>query len=148
MSFTASNMSINKLAYFKFVTLNFIIIAGILFCFPPNGSVAFFSSSLPVLSIVLLCQYPLLARLQSWISRCGIFLLGMFFFLFLFGVVNTWNEPAGGAPAGSLIARLDGGLVMLIFGTIFGVWFYPLIVLINWLARRQLFPSVRNNITT
>ena len=133
-----------KSAYAKFVALNFIVIAIALFLgLPGRDTGGFLVRALIMVVPVLLCQYPILVRFKSWALKSLIFLLGMLVFLFLFGLSLFWNEQVGGMPAGSLVARLDGALRTVYFGTLLGIWFYPAVVIVNWLVRRQLFPDTR-----
>jgi hypothetical protein len=92
-----------------------------------------------VSAFVVLFQYPFLFRIASWWKRTGIFYLSMFIFLFIIGLVFSWNQDVGSHAAGTILALLDGITRMVIFGHVFGIWFLPIVISVNWLFKRWLF---------
>ena len=128
--------------YALFVILNGGIVFGSLCLFFPGKSS--FAQLLPVLlmaACVILGQYPALLSARSWWSKSGIFYLSMVLFFALFGLVVGWNIEVGSSEAGSLAARFDSAARMILFGHIFGGWLLPVVILMNWLFRKSLFPS-------
>ena len=83
-------------------------------------------------AIVILLEYrPMLACGGPW-SRAFVLYVSMLLFLFIFGVLACWNQTVGENPAGSWLARLDGGFRFSFFGQLFGgVIGYPLVLLAN-----------------
>lgn len=81
--------------------------------------------------LVILLEYkPMLACRGRW-SRALVLYASMLLFLFMFGVVAAWNETVGDNPAGSWLARLDAGFRSCVFGQIFGIIGYPLVLFAN-----------------
>ncbi len=97
---------------------------------------------IPILTIsvvIVFLQYPLLLVFRGWILKTIVFYLSMVTFLGCYGLVVSWNFAAGGYEAGTWNARFSGVLVIVLFGHLFGGIFLPVIVLINWLARKLTF---------
>ena len=98
-------------------------------------------------SLIILMQYRFLNKNIKWIWKIMIFYLSMVVFLFLFGITLSWNSSVGSNPAGSILARLDGGLRMMIFGQVFGgLFFFPMVVFINYLLKDKFFKTIKNSI--
>lgn len=108
---------------------------------PQDGqidSTIFLAMIVPTIIIVLI-QYPFINSTQSWILKLLFFYLSMLLFLFFFGLILSWNQEVGSNPAGSIIARLDGSARMVFLGHFFGLPYFPVIILFNFILRRKLF---------
>ena len=89
--------------------------------------------------VLIVAQYPLLIRSDSWLKKILVFYTSMFLFLALSGLVFSWNTAVGSNAAGTWAARLDGSFRFVFFGHIFGAWSFPLVVFANWLLRNWFF---------
>lgn len=69
---------------------------------------------------IIYFQYPIIIFKKNWLYRALIFYLSMNLFLFIFGIILSWNEYVGGHEIGSWAARLDAGFRMIFFGQLFG----------------------------
>ena len=93
--------------------------------------------ALPIIGL----QYPLLKKRKSWVYKSLVFYLSMLAFLFVFGIFISWESKVGGNDAGSWIARLDGGVRLVILGQIFSgalIW-YVIVLMINYLGKNFFF---------
>lgn len=129
------------LNYLKFLLLNIpiVLLPIIGFFLISKGTLLDILGITAVALAIIFFQYPILVLAKPWLLKIAVFYLSMVIFLFLYGVLVTWDFSAGGYEAGSLGARLHGGVVTTIFGHLFGGIFFPFIVLINWLLRKFLF---------
>lgn len=94
---------------------------------------------------IIFVQYPLLVLLKHWVLKFIIFYLSMVTFFFLYGAAISFSTPAGGYAAGSIDAIIHAGIVMNLFGHLFGgIIICPVIVLINWLLRKKTFVYTEN----
>ena len=130
------------LAYFKFFVINVLLIASYQWFVLARDSQVdfsfFVSMLLPAIAVILL-QYPFINSAKSWILKLLLFYLGMVLFLFIFGLIISWNISVGSNPAGSLSTRLDGSIRIVLFGHLFGLPYFPVVVLCNFLFRKQFF---------
>jgi len=95
-------------------------------------------STLIAIPIIVL-QYPLLILYRNWMYKTFIFYLSMLVYLFVFGMILTWNDKVGNNLAGSWSARFDAGLRLMIFGQIFGGFFgFVLVWFFNYLMAEKL----------
>lgn len=98
-----------------------------------------FLSIFAVAAGIILLQYPFLFAVQNWWLKLAVFYLSMVAFLALWGIFMLWDQAVGSHQAGTWLARIDGAGRVVVFGHIFGIWFLPVIILVNWLLRRKLF---------
>jgi len=92
--------------------------------------------SIPILFI----QYPILNWKANWIFRSLIFYASMLLFLFLFGILISWDSKVGSNNAGTWLARIDGGFRLVIFGQFFGgILGFVVITFFNFLFREKIF---------
>lgn len=129
-------------AYLKFFVINVLLIASYQWFFlARDGQVDipfFVSMLLPAIAVILL-QYPIINAAKSRILKLFLFYLSMVLFLFVFGLILSWNISVGSNPAGSLSTRLDGSIRIVLFGHLFGLPYFPVVVLCNFLFRKQFF---------
>lgn len=82
---------------------------------------------------IFILQYPLLKLINSWLYRTFVFYLSMNVFLLSYGIVQSlimMNRK-------ELSDNFEDGLKMIILGQIAGIIFLPVIVLVNWIARKS-----------
>jgi hypothetical protein len=61
----------------------------------------------------------------------------MFIFLFLFGLISYFIQDQ---PDNTWVDHIVGAFFMSIFGGLMkGIWLWPIVILVNWLLRKQLF---------
>lgn len=98
-----------------------------------------FISMFAVATGIILLQYPFLFTVKNWWLKLAVFYLSMVTFLALWGIFMSWNQAVGSHQAGTCLARIDGAGRVVLLGHLFGIWFLPVIVFVNWLLRRKLF---------
>jgi hypothetical protein len=136
---------INK-KYLKFVYYNliFVVLSMSIILYLSNGTGNSYPFDLVGISIIIaipiiVLQYPLLILNRNWIYRTVVFYLSMLVYLFIFGIILSWNEEVGDNLAGSWIARFDGGLRLMFYGQLFGGFFgFALVWFINYLLAEKL----------
>lgn len=112
--------------------------SGLLFFAAVSKGLAVLGWLLAVALPVLAIQEPLLRRHRSWWAWLLVFLLSMWTFFFVLGFASS-DGQVGSWEAGSLIGRLDGGVRSILFGTLFGGWLFPLVVVPNFLLGKWMF---------
>lgn len=138
------------LNYIKFLAVNLIIVLLPIIGFftlmsKTKEDLLFVLFTASIATGIVFLQYPVLVLVKYWILKIGVFYLSMCLFFFIYGLVNAWSFSAGGYEAGTWNARLSGGLIMIFFGHMFGFIFFPFVVLINWLLRKQFFVYTEQN---
>jgi hypothetical protein len=112
----------------------------VLYLFVPgkhNFSDPFYALMFPIAAGVIAIQYPFLNASKNWWFKILFFYLGMVLFLGILGLISGWSSPVGSSVSGGLSARADSVARTIIFGHFFGVWFLPVVVLVNWCLQKH-----------
>ncbi len=130
--------------YFKFLVLNFIIaVIPIILVFNWVSTkeeaflIALFAAGVAMMLFML--QYPLLVFVKPWAFKFGLLYLSMCLFFFIFGLISSLYERADGFSLDKIMLHLYDGVIWILVGHIFGIIFFPIVALLNWLLRKQMF---------
>lgn len=130
-----------NIKFYRFLTLNFFVVAAseAMLINAMNGvdndfPWIMFWIMIGVTIPIIVFQYPLLNVRTKWFYRSLIFYLSMLIFLFLFGLIWSWNQKVGSNEAGTWLARLDGSFRFAFMGHLIGWIALLLIILINWIT--------------
>lgn len=127
----------------RFALVNGALVVACLALFLPGKGNSFADlllAGLIAIGLVAL-EFPILVRVWNWWLKAVVFYVAMVLFFALFGLLVGWGLPVGSAPAGSWAARADAAGRMIVFGHLLGGWLWPVVVGVNWLLRRWLFPG-------
>jgi hypothetical protein len=121
---------------FVYYNLIFVVLTISIILYLSNGAGNSYPFNLVGISTIIatpiiVLQYPLLILKRNWVYKTFIFYLSMLVYLFILGMILSWNERVGGNLAGSWTARFDAGIRLMVFGQLFGglfgfalIWFY------------------------
>ncbi len=84
-------------------------------------------------------QYPILLYKTSWLYKTLIFFLTMLLFLFCYGFIE--NLLSNSQEKSLLDNALMGVMTTIFGGMMAGIWVTPVVVLVNWLFRNNLFST-------
>lgn len=127
--------------YFYFVLINsFLVNSTIALLFQLNNSGNPFpfnvlSITIPVATLIITLQYPILNLRNNWKYKTFVFYLSMIVFLFIFGTVFDMKYN-------NIPTALKNGLLMVFLGQLFGgiIGMLP-ILFVNYLLQDFLFPK-------
>ena len=96
----------NKHINFFLVNLSLVVLSTLLLLQFMNGTGNEYPSKMLGISILISIpmiyfQYPILNFKKNWIYKSLIFYLSMVIFLFIFGIVISWNQKVGNNDAGT-----------------------------------------------
>ncbi len=128
---------LDKKKYSLFFIINSL---AVLICIASVGLVREFKSQdiqlfLTAITIIFL-QYPFLNNAKTWRGKSVIFYLSFLAFCFSFTLLDIWQETAQLNDLNSLAGLIARGFAFNLFGHLYGLVFFPLIVTLNiWLGK-------------
>ena len=117
-----------------------LIVSALLYYFKDESDKDLIYKSIPIALPIFYYQFKVLIRNNKWSDYVIVLAVGMFVYLFILGIIISWNPNHEGGVFGSLFNAIKGGVMLLFLGSVFGAMIgYPFILVFNLLFKSWIF---------